>query len=91
MSLKDLLNNLAKGVYDGKYIDNEEHGVSWGFFIDKGTPVQYREGKANSSMEKRMSVYLGNGQKNDLTQMRKKTLSLRNMGIFAICLKIIPK
>ena len=47
MSLKDLLRNLANGDYDGGRIDNEENGVSWGFYIDKGTPVKYREGKSS--------------------------------------------
>jgi len=47
MSLKDLLRNLASGAYDGERIDNEENGVSWGFYIDKGTPVKYREGKSS--------------------------------------------
>lgn len=47
MSLKDFLSNLANGDYDGERIDNEENGVSWGFYIYKGTPVQYREGKSN--------------------------------------------
>lgn len=47
MSLKDILSNLANGAYDGKRIDNEENGVSWGFYIDDGTPVKYREGKSS--------------------------------------------
>jgi len=45
--MKKILSNLAKGVYDGERIDNEESGVSWGFYIDKGIPVQYREGKSS--------------------------------------------
>lgn len=47
MNLKDILSNLAKGNYDGRRIDNEENGVSWGFYIDDGTPVKYREGKSS--------------------------------------------
>jgi hypothetical protein len=47
MSLRDILSNLANGDYDGERIDNEESGVSWGFYIDRGTPVQYREGKSS--------------------------------------------
>jgi hypothetical protein len=47
MSFKDILSNLASGAYDGERIDNEENGVSWGFYIDKGTPVKYREGKSS--------------------------------------------
>ena len=33
MSLKDLLGNLANGDYDEEHIDNEESGVTWGFYI----------------------------------------------------------
>ncbi len=47
MSLKDILSNLTNGDYDGERIDNEESGVSWGLYIDRGTPVQYREGKSS--------------------------------------------
>lgn len=46
MSLKNLLANLEAGKYDGERIDNEQGGVSWGFYIDNGTPVKYREGKS---------------------------------------------
>lgn len=46
MSIKDLLKNLADGVYDGERTDSEMNGVSSGFYIDDGTPVQYREGKS---------------------------------------------
>jgi len=47
MSLKDILSNLAKGIYDGKRIDNEENGVSWGLYVDHGTPMKYHEGKSS--------------------------------------------
>jgi len=40
-----LLNNLDSGKYDGERIDNEQNGVEWGFFIDKGIPVKYNAGK----------------------------------------------
>jgi len=56
MSLKDILSNLASGTYDGERIDNEENGVSWGFYIDDGTPVKYRESKSSKSF---------NGQENE--------------------------
>ena len=56
MSLKDILSNLASGAYDGERIDNEENGVSWGFYIDDGTPVKYREGK---------SIKFFNGKENE--------------------------
>ncbi len=45
MRIMDLLKKLADGVYDGKRTDSEKNGVSWGFYIDKGTPVKYRQGK----------------------------------------------
>ena len=46
MSLAIILAHLASGDYDGNRIDNEQNGVSWGMYIDKGTPVKYREGKS---------------------------------------------
>lgn len=45
MGIMDLLRKLADGQYDGERKDNESNGVAWGFYIDKGTPVKYREGK----------------------------------------------
>jgi hypothetical protein len=45
MGIMDLLKQLADGAYDGERTDNESNGVAWGFYIDKGTPVKYREGK----------------------------------------------
>lgn len=46
MGIKDLLKKLADGVFDGERTDSEMNGVSSGFYIDKGTPVKYRQGKS---------------------------------------------
>jgi len=46
MAIKDLLRALAEGVYNGARTDRETNGVSSGYYIDRGTPVQYREGKS---------------------------------------------
>ncbi|MDR1209374.1 MAG: hypothetical protein LBK41_03530 [Clostridiales bacterium] len=46
MGIVDLLKSLADGMYDGERTDSEMNGVSSGFYIDKGTPVKYREGKS---------------------------------------------
>lgn len=58
MGLKTLLKNLANGVYDGAHIDNEENGVSWGFSIKGGTPVQYREGKSRKFFNGKENEYI---------------------------------
>jgi hypothetical protein len=47
MGIRDLLKKLADGVYDGERTDSEMNGVSSGFYIHKGTPVKYREGKSS--------------------------------------------
>ena len=58
MSLRDLLANLANGDYDGERIDNEENGVSWGFYIDDGTPVKYKEGKSREFFNGEENEYI---------------------------------
>ena len=35
MGLKELLDNLKNGVYDGERVDNERNGVSWGVLHQK--------------------------------------------------------
>ena len=56
MSIKDLLKNLADGVYDGERTDSEMNGVSSGFYIDKGTPVKYREGKSTKFFDGKENI-----------------------------------
>ena len=46
MSISNLLANLANGKYDGVRNDTEQNGVSWGYYVDHGTPVKYREGRS---------------------------------------------
>ena len=53
MGIRDLLKNLADGKYDGERTDSEMNGVASGFFIDKGTPVKYREGKSTKFFDGR--------------------------------------
>ena len=45
MAIKEILERLAEGVYDGVRTDSEMNGVWSGFYIDEGTPVKFREGK----------------------------------------------
>lgn len=45
VGIKDILRALAAGEYDGDRTDSETNGVSYGYYIDHGTPVKYREGK----------------------------------------------
>lgn len=56
MSIKDLLKNLADGLYDGERTDSEMNGVSSGFYIDEGTPVKYREGKSTKFFDGKENV-----------------------------------
>lgn len=56
MSIKDLLKNLADGVYDGERTDSEMNGVSSGFYIDEGTPVKYREGKSTKYFDGKENI-----------------------------------
>ena len=51
MAINDLLRNLANGAYDGARTDSEMNGVSWGFYIDKGTQVKYREGRGGKHFD----------------------------------------
>jgi hypothetical protein len=46
MGIKDLLKALADGAYNGVRKDSETNGVSSGYYIDRGVPVKYREGKS---------------------------------------------
>lgn len=56
MRIKDLLKKLAAGVYDGNRTDSETNGVSWGFYIHKGTPVKYREGKSTKFFDGKENI-----------------------------------
>lgn len=53
MGIRNLLKSLADGKYDGERTDSEMNGVAWGYFIDKGTPVKYREGKSTKFFDGR--------------------------------------
>jgi hypothetical protein len=56
MRIKDLLKQLADGVYDGEGTDSEMNGVSSGFYIDNGTPVKYREGKSTKFFDGKENI-----------------------------------
>jgi len=56
MGFKDLLKQLADGVFDGERTDSEMNGVSSGFYIDKGTPVKYREGKSTKFFDNKENI-----------------------------------
>ena len=56
MGIRDLLKKLAEGVYDGKRTDSEMNGVSSGFYIDKGTPVKYRQGKSTKFFDGKENI-----------------------------------
>ena len=56
MGIRDLLKKLADGVYDGERTDSEINGVSSGFYIDKGTPVKYREGKSSKFFDGKENI-----------------------------------
>lgn len=56
MGIGDILKALAAGEYDGERKDSEANGVSWGFYIDDGTPVKYREGKSTKFFDGRENV-----------------------------------
>lgn len=58
MGLKELLDNLKNGVYDGERVDNERNGVSWGFYIRNGTPIKYREGKSSRFFNGKENEYI---------------------------------
>lgn len=47
MGITDILQALANGDYDGARSDSEMNGVSFGFYINDGTPVKFREGKSS--------------------------------------------
>lgn len=47
MGMKDFLKHLSDGAYDGGIKEEESNGVSWGYYINEGTPVKYKEGKSS--------------------------------------------
>jgi len=56
MAIKDLLKNLADGKYDGLRKDSEINGVSSGYYIDKGTPVKFREGPGSKFFDNKENI-----------------------------------
>ena len=56
MDIEVILRNLENGKYDGERTDKTENGVSWGFYIDHGTPIQYREGKGTKIFDDRENI-----------------------------------
>jgi len=56
MGIKKILQSLAEGTYDGARTDSEMNGVSSGFYIDKGTPVKFREGKGQKYFDGKENV-----------------------------------
>jgi hypothetical protein len=56
VGIRDILRSLADGAYDGERSDSETNGVSWGFYIDSGTPVKYREGRATKFFDGKENV-----------------------------------
>lgn len=56
MAITDLLVQLAEGVFDGLRTDSETNGVWSGFYIDKGIPYKFREGKGTSFFDGKENV-----------------------------------
>lgn len=56
MGIADILRALAAGEFDGERSDIETNGVSAGFYIQDGTPVQYREGASTRFFDGRENV-----------------------------------
>lgn len=56
MGIADLLKNLAEGLYDGERTESEINNVSSGLYIDKGTPVKYREGKSTKFFDGKENI-----------------------------------
>lgn len=56
MGIRDLLKKLADGVFDGAWTDSEINGVSSGLYIDKGTPVKYRQGKSTKFFDGKENI-----------------------------------
>jgi hypothetical protein len=81
MSIKDLLKNLAEGQYDGERTDSEQNGVSWGYYIDKGTPVKYREGKSSKFFDGKENIRTpGKVEKEYFDSDEKKTTFFQKYG-----------
>ena len=57
MAIMDLLGKLAEGVYDGVRTDSVMNGVYSGFYVDKGTPVKYREGKGSKFFDGKENIW----------------------------------
>jgi len=56
VDIEMILRNLENGKYDGERTDKTENGVSWGYYIDHGTPVQYREGRGTKFFDGRENI-----------------------------------
>lgn len=56
MDVGDILRALGDGAYDGERTDREMNGVSSGYYIDRGTPVKYREGKSTKFFDGKENV-----------------------------------
>jgi hypothetical protein len=81
MGIKDLLKQLADGVYDGVRTDSETNGVSSGFYIDNGTPVKYREGKSTKFFDGKENIRTpGKRTEQRFTSDEEKTTFIQKYG-----------
>ena len=56
MAIMDILGQLAEGVFNGLRTDSEMNGVWSGFYIDKGIPYKFREGKGSKFFDGKENV-----------------------------------
>lgn len=83
MGIMDLLRKLADGEYDGERIDNENNGVEWGFYIDKGTPVKYRYGKTVKFFDGKENTKSRKVEEEHFDTEEKKTFFLQRYGFLS--------
>lgn len=56
MNTLELLLRLASGEFDGLISESEKNGVSWGYYIEKGIPVKYKEGRSSKFFDGKENV-----------------------------------
>lgn len=81
MGIADILRALAAGDFDGERSDIETNGVAAGFYIQDGTPVQYREGASTRFFDGKENVRApGNRTEHRFETDEEKTLFFRKYG-----------
>ena len=92
MGIKDLLKALADGAYDGVRKDSEANGVSSGYYIDRGIPVKYREGKSTKFFDgKEKPRPLASEPRSGSRLMRRRSPSCRSTATSWRCLASTPR